>query len=75
MSYGYCAIVNPMPKQKIAQEQGVVASVFESFVEALRADTSLDSRIAEDFKSALSETPELSADAVRRVLFPNEPMK
>jgi len=64
-----------MPKQKtIHEQQGVVSTVFESFVEALSADTSLDPRIAERFKAAFSENPELSVDSVRRVLFFEEPL-
>jgi hypothetical protein len=64
-----------MPKHEaIREQQGVVASVFESFVEALRANTTLDPKIAERFKSALSKNPELSVDAVRRALFFEEPL-
>lgn len=64
-----------MPKAKVVHEQqGVVSAVFESFVDGLRSDTLLDPGIAERFGSALLEKPELSADAVRRVLFPEEPL-
>lgn len=64
-----------MPKQKRTYEQqGVVSTVFDGFVESLRADTSLDPDIAERFKSALSDDPELSVDAVRRALFFEEPL-
>ena len=65
-----------MPKNKAIDnvQQGVVSTVFESFVAALRSDASLDPALAERLNSALLEGKELTPEELRRVLFFEEPL-
>ena len=65
-----------MPRKEIKAEpkQGVVSTVFEDFVTALRNDPAIDPEVVNRLNSVLLKGQDLSVDALRRALFIEEPL-
>jgi hypothetical protein len=61
-------------ESKSEPTQGVVTTVFEDFISALRKDVSIDPALVSRVESALLKGRDFSVDALRNALFFEEPL-
>jgi len=64
----------PRKETKAEPKQGVVTTVSEDFVTALRNDPAIDPEVADRLNSVLLNGQDLSVDTLRRALFFEEPL-